>query len=139
MLRKYVYIQFAVAAVFFCFFSTGFAATEFEELCGTWENTQYQEGVWKLVLQPDGSYEVLAEKGASKNPIKGKCKIVEKWTDSEGCLCYKAIFHAVNGEKSFFLMKISTSGKTLEYVEDSREYPKFFSSEAYIYRKLHKK
>ena len=139
MLRKCSYIQFVIIVICFCFFSSVFAAQEYTDLKGVWENAQYKEGVWKLVFQADGSYEALTKEGTSKNTIKGKCKIVERWTDSEGCLCFKTILMVDKGEKSYCLMKISSSGKMLEYVEDSREYPKFFSSEAYIYRKLYRK
>ena len=121
MLRKCAYIQFVVIVICFCLFSSVFAAQEYTDLRGVWENTQYKEGVWKLVFQADGSYEALTKEGTSKNTIKGKCKIVEKWTDSKGCLCFKSILHVEKGKKSYCLMKISSSGKMLEYVEDSRE------------------
>lgn len=139
MWRKYAYVQVVVAAIFFCFVTTVVAATDYKELGGVWENPQYGEGVWKLRIGADGSYESFAKLKASTSTFKGKCKVVEKWTDSEGCLCYKTILLSDTGEKSFCLMKISPSGKILEYVEDSKEYPRFFNSEVYTYRKLYRK
>ena len=138
MLKKYAYIQVLAVAIFICLSSMSFAAQNNERLKGTWENPQYIEGVWKLIFHADGSYDAFSKLEASKGAIKGECKIVEKWTDSNGCFCYKTIFWSDKGQKSYCLMKISASGKILEYVEDFMEYPKLFNSEVYTYRKLYK-
>ncbi len=124
---------------FFCLLTVIVAAQNYKELGGTWENPQYSEGVWKLSIAADGSYESFAKAGTVKSAFTGKCKIVDKWRDSWGCLCYKTILHSDTGKMSYCLMKISTSGNMLEYVEDAKEYPRFFNPEVYTYRKLYRK
>ncbi len=138
-MKKYAHIIIVVASIFLCIASTGFSAQTDKELKGSWENSQYTKGVWKLIIHADGSYVAFRKVQDSGITIKGKCKIVEKWKDSEGCLCYRTVFEGDKGNKSFGLMKINATGKMLEYVEDPREFPIMFNSEIYTYRKLFRK
>jgi hypothetical protein len=139
LMRKYTHIIIVVVPVFLCIFAMGVSAQKDEILKGSWENGKYTKGVWKLVIHADGSYEAFKKVQDSRDTIKGNCKIVEKWTDCEGCLCYKTVFEMGKGKKSYGLMKINATGKMLEYVEDPREFPVMFSPEAYTYRKLFRK
>lgn len=140
MLKKIAYIQVVLASFFIWLFYTNVTGQEAENsLSGTWANMEYREGIQKLIINADGSYVGFTKAKPTKAAIKGNCKIVEKWSDSEGCDWYKSIFLGEGGEKSFCLMKISDSGKTFEYVEDSNEFPRLFNAEVYFYRKFNRK
>jgi len=139
MLKKITYVQVVVVSLFICLSYTNVAAQDVEaKLCGTWANMEYAEGTQKLIISENGSYVGYAKANPTKACMQGNCKVVEKWSDSAGNRWYKSIFLSDNGEKTFCLMKVSDSGNTIECAEDSKEYPKIFSAEAYSYRKFYR-
>ena len=116
-----------------------YVATDKEELYGTWVNMDYGSGYGayrqKRIINPDGTEEHFGT-GTTKKPHRiGRYLITRKWSDPQGDIWYKS--HWVRGStigEGFSLIKISNSGKTLEYVFDTREYPTKIDPEHDYYR-----
>lgn len=131
------FIQLSVSSFFILFCVAAFAGENIDfRLCGTWINSEYTQGVQKLIILPDGSYSGYTKSNYDKAYVEGDCKIVEQWSDHHGNIWYKSIFIEEDGERNFCLMKESNSGKTIEYSYDSKNFPKLLNAEIYSYRKF---
>ena len=108
-----------------------------EELFGTWVNPDYK-GLphQKVVVHPDGRFERFTQQWFKEPTTKFSYKITDKWTDSEGNIRYKVrlsspIYAYYN------LCRISSSGKTMEYVLDRTDYPTEIDADTHTYRVYH--
>jgi len=98
---------------------------EDEELFGTWINTDYDEiGKYsKIVFKPDGKAEYY-DASTYKDYDNGEFVIANKWTDSKG-----NIWYTMSEEiplymiRYYSLYKLSNSGKTLQFIFNTRDYP----------------
>ena len=106
------------------------------ELYGTWVNPDYdnKEGFYpKVVFNPNSKMDFYSVSTASKpTPLQGKFFITNKWTESKGTIWYTFIFNAP-AEEFYSLVKISNSGKTLEWIM-STDYPKEMDPESTQYQ-----
>ena len=94
------------------------------EIYGTWVNPDYNKEILfgKVVFHPNGKMEGY---GADTGPAfseKGEFVITNKWTDFKGNIWYTIIFK-FSVQYNYGLLKISNSGKTLEFAFGN-EYPK---------------
>ena len=107
-----------------------------EELFGTWVNPDYgasRTRVKKIVIHPDGRFELFSQL-RFKEPYSTKSyKITDKWTDSEGYSWYKVLQSNPNYEQ-YQLVRISNSGKTMEFVFDRTDYPTEIDPDSHFYR-----
>ena len=108
-------------------------------LCGTWVNPEYSKTAAKVIFHPDGTFEALPMIESAEAMERGTCKIVEKWTDPDGCACFKAVFWSEKNERAFWLMKISESGETFEYIQKLEGFPASMDQGADSYRKYTRK
>ena len=119
-----------------------YVATDKEELYGTWVNMDY--GTYgryyqKIIIKPDGTEEDFRS-GTIGASIMGRYLITRKWSDQKGNIWYK--YHWVRRSsvgEGLNLIKISNSGNTLEYVQDTREYPTEIDPEHDWYRIYYRK
>jgi hypothetical protein len=96
---------------------------------GTWINEEYNTHPHKarLVIRPDGTFDVYRRTTDTKKHGIGVYRIVDKWTDSEGNIWYKMhVWPGVMVEgkpDSYELDKVSNSGNVWEYVSISGDFP----------------
>ena len=121
-----------------------------EELSGTWINMEYKGTTnphdslkQKVILFPDGRYESFNIAGKPKADYKAVYKIEEKWTDKEGNIWYKYRLTEKSWQKyekidTFYLSKISNSGKEKECQFDFEFYPKKIDPSRLAYRKYYR-
>jgi hypothetical protein len=95
-----------------------------EEVVGTWINTDYENNNYdaKVVIKPDGMYEGF-HNAQDEDFGFGKITIIDRWTDSEGNIFYKAVVDIISWTNSYELWKLSKSGTVFEYVWSYTEYP----------------
>ena len=109
-------------------FATGqdvYVVKEDEELFGIWINTNYDEisKYSKIVIKLDGKAEYYNASTYSDFD-KGEFVITNKWFDSKG-----NIWYTMSEEiplymiRYYSLYKISNSGKTLQLIFNTRDYP----------------
>jgi hypothetical protein len=109
-------------------------ATDKEELYGTWVNKDYVMYKQKIIFHPHGMQEFFSS-AAQKTVIrKARYLITRKWSDPEGNIWYKSHWVYSYPIEGFDLIKISNSGKTLEFVFDYHEYPTKIDPEDDYYR-----
>ena len=98
---------------------------EDEELFGTWINAEYDEitKYSKIVIKPDGKLEYYNATFYTDFD-EGEFVISNKWVDSKG-----DIWYTVSEEIPLYMIrykslyKLSNSGKTLQTIFNTREYP----------------
>ena len=111
---------------------TGISLVGAEELYGIWKNEDYNstdpasDRYAKLVFNQDGT--VLSYLSTTTKNMRwmGSFEITEKWTDTDGNICYKlssTIKGTYSSEPYYWTVRISNSGKTLEYGLSGSDYP----------------
>ena len=115
----------------------GYYAKDNEEFYGTWVNPDYKDmpaHAQKVVRKPDGTSEIFTSATLKKPNYKIRYLITGKWTDSENNIWYKVHWVGDWRTEGYSLYKISNSGKTLEYVTDTK-YPSEIDPKNNLYRK----
>ena len=95
------------------------------EIYGTWvnpDNKNIGQRFGKIVFHPNGRMEVYGADTGPAVDTKGGFVITNKWTDSKGNIWYTIIFK-FGVQNQYGLLKISNSGKTLEF-NYGNDYPK---------------
>jgi hypothetical protein len=101
--------------------------SEKEEIYGTWINPKYgQEGApQKIIIDPNGTWKRFYSRHDLATGLTGPFTLTDKWIDSEGNIWYKMFWTMGNIEwKMYELIRISNSGKVLEYVFSEVDFPK---------------
>jgi len=100
--------------------------SEKEEIYGTWINPEYG-GNWapqKLIMYPNGTWKRFLSRHDLAPGFTGSFTLIDKWTDSEGNIWYKMFWNLGNIEWEMYeIVRISNSGKTLEYVFSEIDFP----------------
>jgi len=118
-----------------------------EELSGTWINMEYKDiydpedsQKQKVVFYTDGKFESFKTISESKADYKAVYKIEEKWTDKDGNIWYKYRLAEKSWDwpDTFYLSKISNSGKVQEYQFELEIYPKKIDPSRAAYRKYNR-
>ena len=113
----------------------GYFAKDNEELYGTWINMEYKGMVpQKIVRKPDGTSEIFISADLKKPSYKARYLITGKWKDSDNNIWYKIHWVGEWSTEGYSLLKISNSGKSLEYVTDTK-YPTEIDPKNIHYRK----
>jgi hypothetical protein len=90
----------------------------FEEYSGTWINKDNNGSTFqpqKMVHFPDGSWEYYSLLTVEQLYARGKDKMLDMWTDSNGDFWYKTRWEEyIYKQEGFTLRKISDSGNTHE-------------------------
>jgi hypothetical protein len=129
------------------FIVLGCSQQKTEELHGTWMNTEYKEAAnpdhnykQKLIFYADGKFENYKIKSEPKADFKAVYKIEEKWTDNDGNIWYKYRLteKSWDGAYTFYLAKISNSGKDQECQYEFEYYPKKIDPSRLAYRKYYR-
>ena len=128
-MKIYLVITFSVLVLIL----TGISLVGAEELYGIWKNEDYnttdlvlQGRYAKLVFNQDGTLAIYNSTTAKTMWLMGPFEITEKWTDTDGNICYKlssTLKGAFSTEPYYWTVSISNSGKTLEYGFSSSDYP----------------
>ena len=126
-------------AILLLLFSTGITFAVDEEISATWINTDYNHFTFqKRVFNPDGTFSFYRYVSSFSPEIEGTYSIGEKWTDSEKILWYKLKATVIKKGKStedyYYLLRISDSGKKLEFVFHASEYLKVINPDRKTYR-----
>lgn len=88
-----------------------------EEIYGTWVNTDYSLAqLQKMSVKPSEIIRSASATDESSYQYMLTFTIIDKWTDSEGNICYKTENKDTYGLFYYVLYKISSSASTLEYV-----------------------
>ena len=127
-----------------------YVAKENEELYGNWFNSEYNDSFHaaRHIINADGTIQLYANDNTSRVAAIHLYIITDKWSDSEDNIWYKAIIterakKETIGKRSmsskepiYVLVKISNSGKTLETLKYSVDYPTEFDPDnsPYNYR-----
>jgi hypothetical protein len=108
-----------------------------EELCGTWINMDYTTHYKpvKVIFNPDGTFEKFRNADSKFPQVEGTYKLTEKWKDSEGIIFYKFQQRDQFERDWKHLCKISKSGKILEFVYGTDEYPTEVTPKPQYYHK----
>jgi hypothetical protein len=97
------------------------------EIYGTWVNPDYKNvrSLPKIVIHPNGEAEFY-HLDSNSNWEDVDFVITNKWTDSGGNVLYTIITRCECNPNSreYRLVKISNSGKTLEWSYSNNDYPK---------------
>ena len=118
-----------------------------EELSGTWINMEYKDiydpeesQKQKVVFHADGKFESFKATSESKADYKAVYKIEEKWTDKDGNIWYKYRMTEKSWDwpDTFYLSKISDSGKVKEYQSELEYFPKKIDPSRAAYRKYNR-
>lgn len=115
-------------------------AGENEPLYGTWINMDYSSRPpQKMVINPDGTGWASSLADATTPSWRTKSLIIAKWEDSEGNIMYKTHWVGDWREEGFSLIRISNSGKTLEFVFGRDKRPEKIDPNNINYRKYTRK
>ena len=114
-----------------------YSPSEKEEIYGTWINPEY--GInWvpqKVIMYPDFTWVRFLSVNDTDPGFTGSFKLLDRWTDSEGNIWYKMLWNLENMEwKMYELVRISDSGKKLEYVFSEVDFPDEITSDHPNYR-----
>ena len=118
-----------VSVLFVCtflVFYTGNCFSENDEICQTWINTSYVDGVkpQKLMLNYDGTFEYYKTKTSYDSIERGVFQIVKKWKDSEGNILYQIkIFELSMGKTKYMLAQVNKNRDELIFCCDPEKYP----------------
>ena len=111
---------------------TGISLVGAEELYGIWKNEDYNQTdpasdrYAKLVFNQDGTVSSYISTTTKTMRWMGSFEITEKWTDTDGNIWYKlssTIKGTYSSEPFYWTVRISSSGKTLEYGFSGSDYP----------------
>ena len=135
-----------ISLIFFINFAHSgetYIPNENEELNGTWVNPDYNTSTIaaKIVNNPDGSRVTYGTTDSNVIRSRGEATIKDKWADAEGNVWYKVVSEYKLGGLSstyYSLIKVSNSGKTLEYVSSRAGYPKELSEKHPDYHIYHR-
>jgi len=96
-----------------------------EALSGTWINEEYVTQMIdaKLVFKSNGTIASYYLTNQSNPNASAKLTIEDKWIDSKGNICFNALMEPRGFNPYFCLFRISDSGKILEYMYSSINYP----------------
>jgi len=125
-----------------------YVAKENEELYGNWFNSEYNDSFHaaRHIINADGTIQLYANDNTSRVAAIHLYIITDKWSDSENNIWYKAIIterakketigksSMSSKEPIYVLVKISNSGKTLETLKYSVDYPTEFDPDEVRYR-----
>jgi hypothetical protein len=115
-------------------------AKDNEELYGTWINMDYlSKPSQKVVFNSDGTGGSSSQADSKELMWKFRYLITGKWTGPDGNILYKDHWVGDWGEEGYSLLKISNSGKTLEYVSDRYKHPNKIDAKHPFYRKYTRK
>jgi len=94
----------------------------------------------KVILYPDGRFESFNITSNPKADYKAVYKVEEKWTDKEDNIWYKYRLTEKSWDypDTFYLSKISNSGKEKECQFDFEFYPKKIDPSRLTYRKYYR-
>jgi hypothetical protein len=126
---------------------TGISLVGAEELYGIWKNEDYNttdstsDRYAKLVFNQDGTVSSYLSTTTKTMRWMGSFEITEKWTDTDDNILYKlssTTKGTYSSEPIYWTVRISDSGKTLEYGFSSSDYPNEKElKKAYYYGILH--
>jgi hypothetical protein len=111
---------------------TGISLAGAEELFGTWKNEDYNttdpasDRYAKLVFNQDGTVSSYLSTTTKTMRWMGSYEITKKWTDTDGNIFYKfssTMKGTYSSDQFYWTVRISNSGKTLEYAFSSSDYP----------------
>jgi hypothetical protein len=96
-----------------------------KKLSGTWVNSDYNEKgqMAKVIINPDGTELGYDKETSTDYYYKEEFTITDTWYDPEGNLWIKSIWVNVFNESGYELLKLSNSGKVMEIVWSSVDYP----------------
>jgi hypothetical protein len=119
--------------------SAGITLAGDEEISATWINTDYNHFTFqKRVFNTDGTFKFFRYDSSPSPELEGTYSIIKKWTDSEKNLWYKLKATEIKRGKStedyYYLLRISDSGKKLEFVFHASEYLKVINPDRKTYR-----
>ncbi len=116
----------AVFACTFLVFYAGECFSENDEICQTWINTTYVDGVkpQKLLLNYDGSFQGYKTKSSYDAVESGMFQVVKKWKDSEGNFIYRIkMYDLLLGKTKYMLARVNRKGDELKFCCDPEKYP----------------
>ena len=98
---------------------------EEEVLYGTWINEEYDEtmGIGKVVINPEGTYEAMANIDGNDPELSGVFTISAAWDDSDGNFWYKINLESAEVLTGYFLVLISEGGATLTISQSDNDNP----------------
>jgi hypothetical protein len=130
------------------FIFIGCSQPKTEEIHGTWINMEYNKSIHnpdydfnqKVILYPDGRFESFNITSNPKADYKAVYKVEEKWIDKEDNIWYKYRLTEKSWDypDTFYLSKISNSGKVQEYQYELEIYPKKIDPSRLAYRKYYR-
>jgi hypothetical protein len=93
---------------------------------GTWVNEDYNPSriYAKVIFQSDGKVYWFLTTTMSTVGISAEFTIEDAWIDSKGNIWCKVIEESTLYMTQFSLIRISDSGKTIEWTQSSIDYPK---------------
>ena len=103
-----------------------YVAKESEELYGTWVNEEYNDSprsaIWEF--KADGTFFKYRKTTDDISYEDGTYTITDKWTESNGDVCYK-IFLKIDylAMSGYELRCINNSGSSMEAASSSSDYP----------------
>jgi len=75
-------------------------------------------------MYPNGTWKRFLSRHDLAPGFTGSFTLIDKWTDSEGNIWYKMFWNLGNIEWEMYeIVRISNSGKTLEYVFSEIDFP----------------
>jgi len=103
-----------------------YVAKENEELFGTWVNEEYnnstRSAIWEF--KADGTWVMYRKTTDEISYEDGTYTITNKWTESNGDVCYKIIWKTDYLARSGYELRcISNSGSSMEAASSSSDYP----------------
>jgi GH43 family beta-xylosidase len=96
-----------------------------DSVSGTWINEEYVTSMKdaKLVFNSNGTIASFYLTNQSNPNASADLTIEDTWIDSKGNIWFKALMEPRGFSPYFCLFRISDSGKTLEYMYSSIDYP----------------
>jgi hypothetical protein len=118
--------RFSVLVCFLMVFYAGECLSDNDEICQTWVNTNYVDGVkpQKLTLNYDGTFQGYKTK-SSHDPIEtGVFQVAKKWKDSEENIIYQIkMSELLAGKTKYMLARVNKTGDKLIFCCDPEKYP----------------
>jgi hypothetical protein len=117
-----------------------YKATDNEELFGTWVNMDYGDEMHAQMINFKlGEYGLYSSANDSEPMWTAEYRISQKRTDAKGNIWYEYRWKAGAMGSGFSLLKISDSGKTIEYIFSQWEIPKELDINNENYRTYNRK
>jgi hypothetical protein len=117
-----------------------YKATDNEELFGKWINMDYRDEMHAQMINFKlGEYGLYSSANDSEPMWTAEYRISQKRTDAKGNIWYEYRWKAGAMGSGFSLLKISESGKTIEYIFSQWEIPDELDVNNENYRKYKRK